>query len=155
MQSLWFDLKANHCYATAMKRITQKWKRLKKWQKISVIVILVFGFFWWMLGVPLTKDDGISKFSGEKQDIARAALEPMYHDGSGGTLPYFFYYLRASVEDVRYECSRITTHEVLPKSECETGSNKNYATYWVKVATWTFFGIKVDEYSRDAKGLGI
>jgi len=109
--------------------------------------------------IPLSKDENVGKYTGAQREVAQMALRNEYEFLGGGTLPYYFKFLKATVGDVTLKCSDKMKKDVelysnLGCNKVQTVYNPSRpSSYMVTVEKWTFFGIKVDEYTRNSIGL--
>ena len=86
---------------------------------------------------PLLKDDGISKYSGVQERVARAALDSAYRTDM---IPFFFHFIKASVSEVYPVCSERDKNTIAEECSRFIFNPDSTSSYNVRVKYYTFFG---------------
>jgi hypothetical protein len=135
---------------------TEPKKKHSLFRKILLIIAAALGMYVFAALAPaLLKDDGIHKYSGVQQKVAKAALGETYDTD---ILPFFVYFVKAMVEDVYPVCSeKDIKDDDLLTTNCKTFVFHPYSSssYKVKVVRYTFFGEKTETLYYRGAYLGV
>jgi hypothetical protein len=108
---------------------------------VLVNILVIFGLAAGLiitlaLGIPFLKDDNLNRYSGAERRVAEAAIDIAY---SMDVFPFFFYFIKATVEDVSPLCSS----EAFDKGSCNIKFDPiKPSTYKVKIGHYTLFGVR-------------
>jgi hypothetical protein len=113
---------------------------------IFVILFIAIG-----IAIPLSKRDNVERYSGAKQEAAKAALE-MAHEPMGfPSIPFKF--LKVTVEEVSLKCYHLSSEGFV------YDKNQNLEACspacLIKLGYWTFFGIKTGDVIFRGSNLGV
>jgi hypothetical protein len=113
----------------------KKYTSLKLWQKFLCWCIFIILFIAIGIAIPLSKGDGVERYTGGERKLAVSAMESArWAKVFPPRVP--FSYLKASVEEISMRCTRDSDdHTPLDAPGCSPSC-------YVRVVGWTIFGIQ-------------